>query len=145
MSRNLRNSTPARRSGAASRRGQRGVTMIEVLVTLIVLSIGLLGLAALQGVSLQTNHSAYLRTQATNIAYEMLDTWRANRREVLNGASLPGDFSEWQARVSAVLPGGGLTVERAGELFTVAIVWGDGRWEADAADQTVTFVVTTQI
>ena len=49
-------------SFSASRsRNQRGVTLIEVLVSLLVLSIGLLGVAALQVTALQTNQGAHVR------------------------------------------------------------------------------------
>lgn len=49
------------------------------MVTLLVLSVGLLGLAALQASTLKFNQSAYLRTQATILAYDVLDRMRANR------------------------------------------------------------------
>lgn len=65
---------------------QQGVTLIEVLIALLVLSIGLLGLAGLQAVSLQHNHNAYLRSQATNLSYDILDRMRANRAAALGGA-----------------------------------------------------------
>ena len=52
--------------------------MIEVMVALLVLSIGLLGLAALQTTSLQYNTGSYFRSQATFLAYDILDRMRAN-------------------------------------------------------------------
>lgn len=58
---------------------ERGFTLIEVLVAMVVLSIGLLGLAGLQATSLKSNQSAYHRSQATQLAYEMADRMRANR------------------------------------------------------------------
>jgi len=57
---------------------QGGFTMIEVLIAVLVLSIGLLGLAGLQAASLRNNHSAYLRSQATILAYGIADRMRAN-------------------------------------------------------------------
>lgn len=51
---------------------------MEVLVALLVLSIGLLGLAALQVTSLQYNTGSYFRTQATVLAYDILDRMRVN-------------------------------------------------------------------
>ena len=63
-----------------------GFTLLEVLVALVILSIGLLGLAGLQAASLRYNHSSYLRSQATLIAYDIVDRMRANRQEALNGA-----------------------------------------------------------
>ena len=56
----------------------RGFTLIEVLVALVVLSIGLLGMAKLVMVSSHANDSAYLRSQATALAYQMTDNMRAN-------------------------------------------------------------------
>ncbi|MBK8750832.1 MAG: prepilin-type N-terminal cleavage/methylation domain-containing protein [Candidatus Competibacteraceae bacterium] len=50
---------------------QSGFTLLSFLITLIVLSIGLLGLAGLQVVSLRNNHTAYLRTQAITQSYDM--------------------------------------------------------------------------
>lgn len=61
------------------RRRAAGVTLIEVLVAVLVLSIGLLGYAALLAFSLKANQSANFRTQATVLAYEALDMIRANR------------------------------------------------------------------
>jgi type IV pilus assembly protein PilV len=57
---------------------QRGITLLEVLVALVVLSIGLIGLAGLQSTSLRMNNSAYMRSQATALAYDMADRVRAN-------------------------------------------------------------------
>lgn len=56
-----------------------GFTLLEVLVALLVFSIGLLGLAALQTLSLRFTHQSYERTQAALQAYEIIDRMRANR------------------------------------------------------------------
>ena len=55
-----------------------GFTLLEVLIALLVFSLGLMGLAGLMVVSVKTNHSAYLRTQATFLAQGMADRMRAN-------------------------------------------------------------------
>src|ERR1700722_14320550 len=70
--------------GSTSRSG--GFTLIEVLVSLVVLSIGLLGTAKLMLVSSHANDSAYLRSQATELAYEILDNIRANQQQAIAGA-----------------------------------------------------------
>jgi type IV pilus assembly protein PilV len=67
------------RYSTAVRRRHRGFTVVEVLVALVVLSVGLLGIAKLMLFAARSNDSAYLRSQATALAYEMLDTMRANR------------------------------------------------------------------
>jgi type IV pilus assembly protein PilV len=98
-----------------------GVTLIEVLVAVLVLSVGLLGYAALLAFSLKANQSANFRTQATVLAYEALDMIRANRvnaqfyRRDWNWspptATGPGagqainDITAWTTRVGQ-LPGG---------------------------------------
>lgn len=55
-----------------------GFTLIEVLISMIILAIGLLGLAALQTTGLRNNLSAYNRSQATQLAYDIADRMRAN-------------------------------------------------------------------
>lgn len=60
--------------------------MIEVLVALLVLSIGLLGLAMLQVESIKHNTDAYFRTQATLLAYDIIDRMRLNRTAANAGA-----------------------------------------------------------
>ncbi len=59
----------------------RGFSLIEVLVALAVLSVGLLGLAALQTTGLKFNHQSYERTQAVLQAYDIIDRMRANKSD----------------------------------------------------------------
>lgn len=59
---------------------QRGLTMVESLVALVVLSVGLLGIAGLYVTSLRTGRTALLRTQAVNLVSDMSDRIRANGR-----------------------------------------------------------------
>jgi len=60
-----------------------GFTLVEVLVALVVLSGGLLGLAAMQATSLKNNQIAYNRGQATQMAYDIADRMRANMADVM--------------------------------------------------------------
>lgn len=57
---------------------QRGFTLLEVLIAVLIFSIGLLGSAGLMVLSVRTNHSAYLRTQASFLADSMVERMRAN-------------------------------------------------------------------
>lgn len=59
-------------------RRQQGLTLIEVLVSMIILATGILGMMALQTTSLQTNQSSYYRTQAIILAYDIIDRMKAN-------------------------------------------------------------------
>ena len=71
------NSATAQRAHPAKAR-QRGLTLIEVLVTLTILSIGLLGVAGLQGMAKRSTHQAYQRTLATQLVDGVIERIRAN-------------------------------------------------------------------
>jgi type IV pilus assembly protein PilV len=70
-----------------STRYQKGFSLVEVLVALLVLSIGLLGLAALQTTSLKYNTDSYFRTQATYFVYDIVDRMRTNSTSVVDGGT----------------------------------------------------------
>mgnify|MGYP005837563223 CR=1 FL=1 len=125
---------------------QSGFSMVEVLVSLLVLSLGLLGLAALQSNSIKSTHSAYLRTQATQYAHDILDRMRANREAARAGgydldltAAAPVcnptaydledcDRAQWRADVSSLPGGTGSIAYDAGTQFvTVVVQWNDER------------------
>jgi type IV pilus assembly protein PilV len=57
---------------------QRGVTLIEVLVAVLIFSSGLIGVAVLLVMSARSSHAAYLRTQVTFLAQSMADRMQAN-------------------------------------------------------------------
>ncbi len=83
----------------ADRRQAAGFSLIEVLIALVVLALGLLGFALLQTLNLRYTQSANYRTQAANLAYDLLDQMRANRFAAAwyagpTGASFsPGDVT----------------------------------------------------
>jgi type IV pilus assembly protein PilV len=133
-----------------------GFTLLEVLITLVILSIGLLGLAGLQAVGLSQNHSAYLRSQATQAAYSIADRMRANQvasANYLSSFMLPSaataqagctaggctaaqmatnDLFEWNTALSSSLPNIAVPVELGnitlnGAVFTITINWDDNR------------------
>ncbi len=62
-----------------------GFTLVEVMIAMLVLSLGLLGFASLQVYGMKNTHSAYLRTQATALAYEIADRMRANPSAITAG------------------------------------------------------------
>jgi type IV pilus assembly protein PilV len=121
-------------SGPAVAARAAGFTIVEVLVSLVILSIGLLGIAKLVLYSAHSNDSAYLRSQATQLAYEILDNMRANPAAAAAGnyntplsaaAASPGftcqnancpvasnlalyDVYVWKSRLAAGASGGAL-------------------------------------
>ncbi|GMR08137.1 MAG: hypothetical protein BMS9Abin26_1142 [Gammaproteobacteria bacterium] len=66
---------------------------MEVLITLVILAVGLLGLASLQASGMKLNHSAYLRSQAQLLAYDIVDRMRANRTEAMNTNNYQQDLN----------------------------------------------------
>ena len=66
-------------------RNTNGFTLLEVLIALLIFSLGLLGMAGLLVVSVQTNHSAFLRSQATFLSQSIADRMRANVSAGLGG------------------------------------------------------------
>ena len=130
-----------------SPRPQRGFTLLEVLIAVIVLSLGLLGLAKLQTVGLTANNIAYQRSQATILAYEAMDMVYADRENAhkncynkdfkdetstCNVAESPGPtlVKQWKERLEDSLPGaeGDIRVSQAGtdRLVEVEVQW--RRW-----------------
>jgi type IV pilus assembly protein PilV len=63
----------------------KGITLIEILVTIVILALGMLGLVGLQANSLRYNLGAYQRTQATFLAYDIIDRMRLNQSAAYNG------------------------------------------------------------
>lgn len=64
---------------------QRGATLIEILVAVLILSFGFLGMGALQARAIKGNISAGQRTQATYHAQYMLDVLRVDREHARGG------------------------------------------------------------
>lgn len=135
----------------------RGFTLLEVLVAILVLSIGLLGLAGLMASSLKNSHSAYQRTQATWLAYDALDRMRANRQVALaqgydlalgetpGGSGLAAtDLSEWDTALTDTLPAGDGSISvAAGGVVKIIVQWNDTRGTGGGATQQ--FRVDTQL
>ena len=139
----------------------RGVTLLEVLIALIVLSIGLLGLAGLQTVSLQFSTSALYRTQATALAYGLADRMRSARDASLAGAynaallgvppacdpNAPGggtpaqDLAAWRNALACELPLGNGQVVRNGNRFAITVQWDDSH----GTEAPIQFVFTTAL
>jgi type IV pilus assembly protein PilV len=116
-------------AGVLRRPAQAGFTMVEVLVALVVLAIGLLGIAGLLLKSLQSGRTATYRTQAVNLTADLADRIRMNRTATNGYATLFGDLvvavpacdttggcvdtdlaatdlSRWKATLAQVLPNG---------------------------------------
>lgn len=147
------------------RKASRGFSLLEAMISVFILSFGMLGIAALQINSIQNNQSAYMSTQATILADEIVDRMRANRQAALSGsynlsitAASPSsqnpsraesDLAAWRTSIARDLPivageqGGAVLVQN--RIVTITIRWIDARWQANANDQVREFVYTTQL
>jgi type IV pilus assembly protein PilV len=123
-----------------NRKYQTGAGLIEVLITVLILAIGLLGLAALQTRSLQYNHASALRSQANILASDIIDRMRLNRKAALDGGynlaydgTTPAgatlaqtDLREWRALLTQSLPSAGGAVNCiANGNCTISVRWGE--------------------
>lgn len=134
-----------------------GFTLIEVLVALLVLSVGLLGLASLQTSGLRLSDSAYLRSQATLAGYDLIDRMRLDREDAPK-YDTSGDFvdekadipkkpvqlRDWVSTQLDRLPGGAASVDCDGTsaVCTVRIRWNDSR---AGGDDEQTFTIETRV
>ncbi|MBV8208894.1 MAG: type IV pilus modification protein PilV [Burkholderiaceae bacterium] len=91
------------RSKHQQRAVQGGMTLIEILVAIVVLSVGLLGLAGLQLKGLQVNQGSVYRWQASILAEDMADRLRADRVNAINGL-YSGTYSANTAPAGTALP-----------------------------------------
>ena len=71
----------------AAPRHAHGFTLIEVMVTVFILAVGILGVAGMQAVSVRESGNIYHRTQADFLAVDIVDRMRANRNEARLGAN----------------------------------------------------------
>ena len=139
---------------------QLGFTIIEVLIVVLVISIGLLGMAGLQTTGIQQSHNSYLKTQASLLAYDMADRMRANLQGVNGGAyngvdsmddpvgdapscvsggtacsaadTATNDIYQWtnkdaEGSIAALLPSGYGMISQDGGVFTITVLWDEGR------------------
>jgi type IV pilus assembly protein PilV len=136
----------------------QGASLIEVLVAVLILGTALLTLASLQSRSLQFNQSAYFRSQANILAYDILDRIRINRDKATDydlaisdaaptGSTLRDkDLKSWLDAIAVMLPDGDGTVDcDADKKCTVNILWTEQLSSSTNDNETMTFTYSSQI
>jgi len=132
----------------------RGFTLVEALVALVVLSIGMLGIAALYVESLRAGRTALIRTEAVNLASDMADRIRANRtggaaydKETDDAGTISDDCEEggtsatctpavmadhdkaiWDAEVIRALPAGTAQIDFTDanpDVYVITVTWAE--------------------
>ena len=147
-----------RRRAPRSAAAVRGVGLIEVLVAVLVLAIGLLGVAAMQATALRNSQSSLERSQGVMHVYTILDAMRANPNAARAGAynmgmtcAVPGAgnlvANDKRAWIDTLQQNLGTTacgqVACAGALCTISVRWDDSRGTSGSSTQT--FSTTTRI
>ena len=135
---------------------QRGVSLLEVLIAVLILSFGLLGLASLQMTTLRNNQSSFERSRAIMAVYSIADTLRADIKDQgaldLEAGFAAATIATWKTSLSEHLGAGasgkvecteGTTTPLSSSPITthtctVTIIWDDSRGLQGGAEQTMT-------
>ncbi len=128
---------------------QAGASLIEILVAIVVLSLGILGFSALQITGLATNKIAMDRSYASILAYNILDSMRSNKAAALAenydralGAEKPTgtaiaekDVAAWLTAIDDALPSGdgAIDVTAANGQVTITIQWNESKNETNSS------------
>jgi type IV pilus assembly protein PilV len=144
-------------------RNKSGFTLIEVLVTMAIVSCALLGVAGIIANGMKANLGSYSRTQATWLANDIIDRMRANRGTA-EGAAAPynlavgatldlsdsttipkADLVAWRNALTAALASGtgGVAMDPTTKKVTVTIQWDDSRVSGGSA--THSFVLESRL
>lgn len=147
---------------SSPRTKQRGVTLVEVLIAVLITATGVLGAAALQLNSVKFNQSANTRSSAVFLVNDMTDRLRSNRGLALIGsydlamdAGIPTgdtinliDQREWLTELALRLPSGDGSIARDGSTFTITVQWNEIRLSATretTAGDNESFVFVTEL
>ena len=125
---------------------QRGTSLIEALVTILLLGVALLGMAMLHAQSFKFSTGSYARSQANMLASEIMDRIRIVATDptapaisgytvtnpggsciydgsVASNAVITNDLNCWYNKLGDNLPGASSSITQSGNLFTVTINW----------------------
>ena len=126
---------------------QKGFSLIEVLVTMVIISFGLLGIAGVIVNALKNNNSSYARTQASVLANDIIDRMRSNRTTAetapyaynlaltaapTGSGVVLNDLTQWRAALAAAMPSGTGSITMADATkVRIVIQWDDSRASGD--------------
>lgn len=137
----MRGSMTVNRIGSGAHVQSRGFSLIEVLIAVVILAIGLLGVAAVQVVSLQQTNNSFLQTKANLHVQDIAERLRANGGDALPAGQVTAMTSEVQSDL-----GDGASVQIAlnGSLATITLTWEEKVPVSQEADGTQTKTLTVE-
>ena len=142
-------------------RDQSGFSLVEVLITVVLVSIGLLGLAGLQLTSVQNSNSSGERFIATTLAQDILERMRANHNRSIGPGKVynlamgadPGvggvegdDLTAWTDALDAALPSGQGAVQVDNtNVATITVQWTDASNNNPDDSRAMSLVLSTTL
>ncbi len=148
-----------------SRNGQQGFSLVEVLITLVIMSVGMLGIAGLYVQSMQAGRTSMFRHHAVTLASDVADRIRANPNAGIAYAAAGGadsgcvtggvncdaaqmaghDILLWQDQADTSLPGGQVGIVFDGGVvpatYQITISWS----APNPANQPPTYIITIPV
>jgi type IV pilus assembly protein PilV len=144
-------------SSVSRARAMRGVSLIEVLVSVVIIAIGLLGIAAMQSMALRGSQSSLESSQAVMQTNAIMEAMRANRANAAfynmamtcaapagGGSLAANDQRDWITALKSVIGQGAADVTTCGEIAgcpgacVVTGQWNDERAGGAATRQVIT-------
>lgn len=127
-------------------RSQGGFMMIEVLIAILLFSIGLLGMIALQTATVQNATSAEYRTMAAGLANDIVTQMWIRKTDDPAAAGLAADITQWKTKVqNSDLPNAAGSVEKSAGVTTVIITYKlPSKLDTDNTSRYLTQVVVPQ-
>lgn len=107
------------------RGAQKGFLMLEVLIALLLFSIGVVGMVMMQSLSSANSVNSEDRAVAALLASDLMsELWSSFNPASPGTVSVPADYASWQGRVQAALrPGSQGALVINGNVATVTITW----------------------
>ena len=137
---------------------QKGITLVEILVTVVILSVGLLALAKIQLIASAGTNSAGQRNQAVLIADNIFENMRANREAAIDGkynislnetvkngnSMAQSDIYNWKQDLKTLINGAG-SIQVNNGWATVIVQWEDNSNSRESANSKQQIKISSQL
>ena len=158
----------------ASSTTQHGFSMLEILITLALIAIALLGTAGMQVLAMKSNKGAHFRTQAVFLSSDIAERMEANKLAAMAGAYVVTgtsavaaaaadcsqaacsstnlasyDINQWETAIAGLLPQASWSVTQTGtgdpSTYNIVISWTDRSSDKTSHGETFSYTATRTI